>query len=109
MNERIADRTVRTIIGEHRLYRVEVWNVAFEQEAFTVYIFAPFLSCAMKEAFKVFRASTNLYPRTIAPCDCAEVIRVLEEEPQRIMTYHPETDEGFFRDIKKKRRAKMNN
>ena len=87
------------IVGEHRLYKADIWNAGTDERAFTVYIFAPFLGCAIKEAFKLFRLKDGFYLRTAGGCSKEEAIRVIEEEPEHIMFYHPETDGDFFPDF----------
>ena len=84
------------LIGEHRLYKADIWNAETDEHAFTVYVFAPFLACAIKEAFKTYNLKKGLYVRTAGGCSREEAVRVIENEPERIMFYHPETDGDYF-------------
>lgn len=84
------------IIGEHRLYKADIWSAKTDEHAFTVYVFAPFLACAIKEAFKTYNLEKGLYVRAAGGCSREEAVRVIEEEPERIMFYHPETDGDYF-------------
>lgn len=109
MNSYCENYTQNAVVGEYRLFRADIWNTLVDEHAFTVYIFAPFLSCAMEEAFRAFRLKNNLYTRTIAPCDREETARVVKEEPHRIMMYHQRSHHGSVPVRKRKSpRVKLN-
>ncbi len=79
--------TSDAVIGEYRLYRVDIWNRLTKKQVSVFYVFAPFLHCALTESLKRLRTEHNLYIRTVSPCIDNEAINVVNDIRDKIFVY----------------------